>query len=181
MMNDHFTLEAQKEIHRRQAVVKRYNYLWKEMLDLEKEVLKSMGEDNPITETIQLVCTHMMNGSIELDDAMYENLPVQNRIEGTTLNQLMDVLTMIKTSGPRNAEETKNATASASALIAKAYEVEKNTISDIWVRRLDLPGQTRGFNELVFEWLSGKPDRLRQVIKAHVEETLRSKVDKFFQ
>jgi len=180
-MNDHFTLEAQNEIRQREAVVKRYNYLWKEMLNLEKHVLKSMGEDNPITESIQLVCTHMMNGSIELDDALYENLPTQNQIEETTLNQLLDVLTMIKTSGPRSFEETRSATASSSALIARAYGIEKQTICDIWVRRLDLPGQTRGFNELVFEWLSGKPDRLRQVIKAHVGEILRSKVNIFFQ
>jgi len=99
-MNGNFTQDAQIELQRRQAVFKRYNYLWEEMLDLEKEVLRTRGEDDPITETIQMVATHMMNGNIELEDALYERLPSKNRIEETTLNQLFDVLTIIKTSGP---------------------------------------------------------------------------------
>ena len=179
-MNGNFTQDAQRELQRRQAVFKRYNYLWEEMLDLEKEVLRTRGEDDPITETIQMVATHMMNGNIELEDALYERLPSKNRIEETTLNQLLDVLTIIKTSGPRDIDETRRTTAHASSLIAKAYGIEKNTIFDIWVRRLNLPGQTREFNELVFEWLTGRSDRLRQVIKAHVCESLRLAVDEFF-
>jgi hypothetical protein len=179
-MNGNLTQDAQKEVQRRQAVFKRYNYLWGEMLDLEKEVLTTMGEDNPITETIQMVCTHMMNGNIELEDALYEKLPTQNQIEETTLNQLLDVLTMIKTSGPRSFDETRSATASSSALIARAYGVEKQTICDIWVRRLDLPSQTKEFNELVFEWLSGKPDKLCQVIKIHIDVRLHPKINEFF-
>jgi hypothetical protein len=180
-MSGHFTHEAEKAVLRRKAVVNRFNSLYGEMEDLEKEVLKSMPEATSIVEAIQLVCTHLMNGNIDIEASLYENLPEQNRIEETTLKQLLDVLTMIKSCGPRSVEETRSATSFASSLIAKSYGIEKNTIYDIWVRRLGLPGQTRGFNELVFEWLTGKSDRLCQVVKAHVEEALHSKINDFFR
>lgn len=80
----------------------------------------------------------------------------------------------------RKSEETRSATSFASSLVAKTHGVERNTVYDIWVRRLNLPGQTRGFNELVFEWLARKSDRLCQVIKVHVDEALHSKINDFF-
>jgi hypothetical protein len=180
-MSTHFTDVAEKAVFQRKAVLNRINQIWGELENLRSEVSDSMPEAESINEALDYGCTHMMNCSIEVEAALHENLPEQNRIEEATLEQLLSVLTMIRSCSPRSLEETRSATSFASSLTAKACGIERNTIYDIWVRRLNLPGQTRGFNEMVFEWLSRKPDRLRQVIKAHVDGSLHFKIDEFFR
>jgi hypothetical protein len=180
-MTAHFTQEAEKVIRDKEVVRDRFNRIWQELCILEKEVPKLIPKAPAIIDAIQLASTHMMNASIEIDEEIYENLPGQSRIEEATLSQLLDVLTMIKAYDPRNEKETKQAISYSAALIARSYGIEKNTIYDIWVRRLNLPGQTSGFNELVSEWLKGQPNRLCQVIKVHVQEALHSIVDDFFR
>ena len=180
-MNTQFTSVAEKAVLQRKAVLNRINAIWGELEKLRTEVSDSMPEAEYINETLDYGCTHMMNCSIDVQAALYENLPEQNRIEKTTLDQLLSVLTTIKSYDPRNMEEAKQATTFASSLVANTCGVERNTICDIWVRRLNLPGQTRSFNELVYEWQRGNPDRLREIIKAHVDKSLYSQIDDFFR
>lgn len=193
-MSTHFTGVAEKAVLQRKAVLNKINQTWGELEKLEKEVLKSIPEDTSIVDAIQYACVYMMNANIALEASLEEDSPQtrkaspaqvfrvgRNRIEEATLDQLLSVLTTIKSWDPPNAEETKRATSFASSLVAKTCGIEKNTISDIWVERLNLPGKTRQFHGLVFEWLSGKPDRLCQVIKSHVDEALHSKINDFFR
>jgi len=193
-MSTHFTVVAEKAVLQRKAVLNKINQIWGELEKLEKEVLKSIPEDTSIVDAIQYACVYMMNANIALEASLEEDSPQarkaspaqvfrvgRNRIEEATLDQLLSVLTTIKSWDPQNAEETKSATSFASSLVAKACGIEKNTISDIWVERLNLPDKTRQFHGLAFEWLSGKPDRLCQVIKAHVDEALHSKINDFFR
>ena len=180
-MSAHFTAVAEKAVFQRKSALNNINQIWGELEKLRGEVSASMPEADSIIEALDFGCTHLMNCSIDVEASLYENLPEQNRIEEVTLDQLLSVLTTIKSYGPRSVEETRSATSFASSLVANTYGIERNTAYDIWVRRLNLPGQTRGFNELVFEWLTRKSDRLWQVIKAHVDEALHSKINDFFR
>lgn len=180
-MSAHFTAVAEKTVLQRRSVLNRINHIWGELEKLRGEVSESMPEAASIIESLDYGCTHLMNCSIDVEASLYENLPEQNRIEEATLDQLLSVLTTIRSCSPRSVEETRRARIFGSSLVAKSREKEQNTISDLWVRRLNLSGQTREFDELVFEWLTKKADRLCQVIKAHVDEAFHAKIDEVFR
>ena len=176
------------EIRTREMVCEKYRTIYTMALDLEKETMEVLGDNHPITEEISLVCTHMMNGDIGIED--YLNLeipsgnhfePETNHLELDTLKQVFQVLESINLSGPRNRGEIRSACSNAAKMTAKSHGIERNTVADIWIRRLGLEKKTEGFIDLVEKWLNGDDSELKRVLKSHTHYGLHGLIDAFFE
>jgi hypothetical protein len=57
----------------------------------------------------------------------------------------------------------------AISVVAGRYHVHPNTIADGFIRRLRPQiGSTSDFDSAVYDWLSGRPERLRNALLSHI-------------
>jgi hypothetical protein len=170
------------KIRTREMIYEKYGNIYRLALDLEKETMKLLGDDHPITDEISLVCTHMMNGDIGIEDYLYSDVQGCNQLELETLKQVFQVLESIDWSGAKNREEIRSACNNAAKLTAKSLGIKRNTVADIWVRRLGLPKKTEGFLDLVEDWLTNGDDSgLKGILKSHTPYSMHQLIDGFFK
>jgi hypothetical protein len=201
-MNTYSNSFYENEIRTRQMIYEKYRTLFRETEALEKEAIKKLGENDPIAEELSTVWIHMMNGDISIEKYLQSNVPGYRKallnsfkieegpclnapgggkFEFKTLKQIFQVLESIKWSGAQNRAEIRSACSSAAKLTAKSYGIERNTVADIWVRRLSLEKKTAGFISLVEEWLAGDASGLKRVLKSHTHNSLHGLIDAFFK
>jgi hypothetical protein len=150
---------------------------WRNLESLEKEVLRSFGPDDPVSETIGSACICLMNADIELED--YPDREInRNLLEATTLDQIFDTLDLIRGEAPGSHYDLIDATARAFKTSENFYNVHRNTIRDACTRRLQL--NVGEFRELVRKWLNGDPSGLKAILKSHTPEHYHSEIDRFF-
>jgi hypothetical protein len=176
--NDNFSEQA---IRTRQAIYKKYRTLFRETEALEKDAIRELGESHPIAEELSTVWIHMMNGESSIEKSLYSNIPGCSKFEFKTLKQLFQVLESIKWSGAQNRAEIRSACSSSAKLTAKSHGRKRNTVADIWVRRLGLEKKTAGFIDLVEGWLNGDASGLKRVLKCHTYNSLHGLIDAFFK
>jgi hypothetical protein len=201
-MNTYSNGFFEDDIWARQMIYEKYKTIYRMAEALEKETKKMLGDSHPISEEISLVCTHVMNGDISIEESLHSNVPGRNKaelnsfkieenlysnaprcgkLEFETLKQIFQALESIKWSGARNRAEIRNACSAAAKIVAKSHGIERNTVADIWVRRLGLEKKTEGFIDLVEEWLNGDASGLKRALKSHTHESLHGLIDAFFK
>ena len=168
-------------VRTRQAIYAKYEKIYRLAEALEKETIAKLGGSHPITEELGFVCVHLMNGDFEIKENLYAELPGSNKLESGTLKQVFDVLNSIWWSGARSRWEIRSACCDATKMVAKSHGVERNTVADLWVRRLGLEKKTEGFIALVEAWLNGDASGLEQALKGHTHERLHDSIDGFFR
>jgi hypothetical protein len=150
---------------------------WRNLESLEKEVIRSFGPDDSVSENIGSACIYLMNADIELKD--YPDREInRNLLEATTLDQIFDTLDLIRGEGPISHYDLIDATARAFKTSENFYTVHQNTIRDACTRRLQL--NIGEFRELVKKWLNGDPSGLKAVLKNHTPEHYHSEITAFF-
>lgn len=158
----------------KRELCKKAKRCFQEMEKLEETAKKLYGEEHPAFDTLGIATTWMMNACHEVE----ETLP---KLKESTLQQLFDLLSSIKLSGPSDRSEIETAYHIAVRNVSKSWNKERNTIADICVRRLDLNGKTEEFIDLVEEWiLEGDDSKLKKAIKANTDFSLFAQVDSFF-
>jgi hypothetical protein len=143
---------------------------------ISKSAKKVLGEDNPILESIEIACVHLMNACIEIEENLNQNSG--NKIEKATLAQIIDVLTRIEWAGPKNRNELISAFQKAVAEVGKFNGVERNTIADACTRRLQL--NRDGFLDLVESWIAGDYKALERILKSHCNIEIHQLIQDFF-
>jgi hypothetical protein len=169
------------ELRTREMVYEKFKAIYTMALDLEKETMEALGDDHPITEEISLVCTHIMNGDIGIEDSLYLDVRGCNHLELETLEQAFQVLESIRWSGAKNRAEIRSACSAGAKMTADSYGIERNTVADIWIRRLGLEKKTEGFLDLVEEWMNGDTSGLKRVLKSHTHPSMHALIDGFFE
>jgi hypothetical protein len=180
-MNDYSNNFSEQEIRTGQTIYKKFRTLYRETEALEKKAARELGENHPITDELGTASVNMMNGDISIEKCLQSNVPGCNQLEFETLKQLFQVLESIRWSGARGRAEIKTALSSAAKLTAKAHGIERNTVADIWVRRLGLEKKTEGFISLVKDWLAGDPSGLKRALKRHAYSSRHGLIDSFFE
>jgi len=99
-------------------------------------------------------------------------------LENTTLDQIFDVLSLIRGESPESRYGLIDASNRAFLTTAKFYDIHRNTIADACTRRLQL--DIEEFRRLVSKWLSGDPLELMKVLKGHTSEHYHAEIDSFF-
>ena len=118
-----------------------------------------------------------MNADIELED--YPDREINhNTIEDATLDQIFDVLCLIKGENPESHYDLIDATPRAFKTSEKFYGVHENTIRDACTRRLQL--NISQFRALVKKWVNGDSSGIKAVLKSHTPEHYHSEIDRFF-
>ena len=65
--------------------------VWINLECLEKEVIRSFGHDDPISENIGYACVYLMNANIEIEEN--PNIEINlNMLEDITLDQIFSIL-----------------------------------------------------------------------------------------
>ena len=158
-------------------LVKSIKSAWRNLESLEKEVISSFGQDDPVSENIGCACIYLMNADIELAD--YPDREINhNLLEDATLDQIFDVLNLIRGEGPESHYDLIDASQRAFITSVKFYSVHRNTIADACTRRLQL--NISEFRELVKKWLNGDSSGIKAVLKSHTPEHYHSEIDRFF-
>jgi hypothetical protein len=151
--------------------------VWINLECLEKEVIRSFGHDDPISENIGYACVYLMNANIEIEEN--PNIEINlNMLEDITLDQIFDVLNLIRGEAPESQPSIAEAARRAFLTSSKFYGVHRNTIADACTRRLQL--KLAGFLELVQKWLNGDSSGPKAVLKSHTPEHYQSEIDRFF-
>ena len=164
----------QRQAH---ELVKSIKSAWRNLESLEKEVISSFGQDDPVSENIGYACTYLMNADIELED--YPDREINhNLLEDATLDQIFDVLSVIRGENPESHYDLIDATPRAFKTSEKFYNVHENTIRDACTRRLQL--NISEFRELVKKWLNGDSSGLKAILKSHTPEHYHAEIDRFF-
>jgi hypothetical protein len=150
---------------------------WRNLESLEKEVISSFGQDDPVSENIGCACIYLMNADIELAD--YPDREINhNLLEDATLDQIFDVLNLIRGENPESHYDLIDATPRAFKTSEKFYNVHENTIRDACTRRLQL--NISEFRELVKKWLNGDSSGIKAVLKSHTPGHYHTEIDRFF-
>ena len=150
---------------------------WRNLESLEKEVIRSFGPDDPVSENVGSACIYLMNADIELED--YPDREINhNTIEDATLDQIFDVLCLIRGENPESHYDLIDATPRAFKTSGKFYNVHESTIRDACTRRLQL--NINEFRELVQKWLNNDSSGLKAILKSHTPEQYHSEIDSFF-
>ncbi len=168
-------------IRTRQMIYEKYKKIYRMAEELEKETISKLGDSHPVSENLGFVCVHLMNGDYSIEENLYDDLPECNKLEPNTLKQAFDVLNSIWWSGARTRPEIRNACCTGAKMAAKSDGKDRNTVSDIWRRRLGLEKKTEGFIDLVEKWLNGDASGLKQALKSHTHRSLHGLIDKFFR
>ena len=156
------------------------NSVWQIVESLEKKSMKSFGEDDPMTKTLGFACVHMMNASFEIKERVSEST---NKLKPKTVGQLLEILNIIKWSGPEHRYEINNAFQTAVKNVRTKYKKRRNTMADLCVRRLGFTGDgaTDKFINLVEDWLLKNGSALNEHIKKHTHDYQHKKIDDFFE
>jgi hypothetical protein len=169
-------LEARKELFNK--VTKAYE----DFVKIEKESDRLFGLDHPAVQEIGYAATYLMNAHLTLQDSLDTDIPGCNQFTRNSLEQIFDLLRSIKWAGPGSRREIKEAYSTAAKNVAASYGVEKQTISDIPIRRLGLDRKTNGFIDLLEKWLLyDNPSELIRIIKIHAKEKWHGLIDDFFK
>lgn len=142
---------------------------------IEKSSKEILPEDSQILETIGYACVHMMNACGDLEQDIYES---SNKLEPSTVEQVLDVLSRIEGMLPKNRGALITAFQIVVVDVANCHGVLRNTIADACTRRLQLDRD--GFLDLVDEWLSGYSRNLELTFKAHCNPREQAVVVDFF-
>jgi len=163
----------------REGFLQDINSVWRTIEILEKNSKATLGETDPMTETLGFAAVHMMNASIDIGEQISENT---NKLSHRSITQLLEVLSIIKWSGPKHSGETREAYQTAVEKISSKYRVDRKTIDDLCVRRLGFIGQgsTDQFRNLVEDWLLKNGTSLSKLIKKHTYKSQYQRIDKFF-
>jgi hypothetical protein len=201
-MDDYRDNFFEQEIRIGQMIYEKFKTLYRETEALEKKAARELGEDHPITEELGTQSVHKMNGDFRIEEilnskvpgyrrakpniyrvkeSLHVNAPRCGKLKPETLKQAFQVLESIKWSGARSRPEIRNELNNAAKLTAKAYGIERNTVADIWVRRLGLGKKTAGFISLLKDWRAGDASGLKRVLKRHTDSSLHGLIDAFFK
>ena len=82
-------------------LVKSIRSAWRNLENLEKEAIRFFGEDDPVFENIGYACTYLMNADIEMEGNEDREINC-NMLEETTLDQIFDVLNLIRGEDPES-------------------------------------------------------------------------------
>ncbi|MBW2597867.1 MAG: hypothetical protein JRC55_04320 [Deltaproteobacteria bacterium] len=166
-----------------QDILQEIGNAWEYIGRVEKAAQKILNENNPVLESIGFAWVHMMNAYIEIEDNLAQGSG--NKLEPKTLAQIIDVLTRIKWTGPKNWHELVEAYQKVVREVAKFNGIFYDTIADACTRRLRLNKKDDfgrdDFLELVEKWLVGEPGPLKLVLKAHCNTPEHRIIDDFFQ
>lgn len=164
----------------RQKILCDINSVWRFVETLEKQCREMLGETDPMAESLGFAATHMMNASCEIEEHVAE---CANQLTPESLTKLLEVLSIIRWSGPKCHRETREAYHAALKNVQSKYKLEINTVADLCVRRLGLvgDGSTDQFLSLVEGWLFKEGDGLCKVIKEHTRGHQYQKIDEFFK
>jgi len=164
----------------REAIFNDVNSVWQIVESLEKKSIKSFGEHDPMTKTLGFACVHMMNTSSEIEERVSESI---NKLKPESVDQLLEILSIIRWSGPENRYEINNSFQTAVKNVRTKYKKRRNTMADLCVRRLGFTGDgaTDGFISLVEDWLLKDGSALKRHIKKHTHDHQHKKIDNFFE
>jgi len=158
------------------ALYERISQFYWEINSIEKQAQQIYGEDDETVDAIGFAAVYVMNAMHQVEETM------QNpKIGKQTLRQALDVLLAIKLSSGRNRIEIENAYHHAVRNVAASYGITRNTVADIFIRRLGLIDKTEGFIDLVEQWImEGDGSKLKKTLKAYTDERLHNEIDVFF-
>lgn len=129
-----------------------------------------------MTENIGTLCVHLMNATHAIDSRISE---CTNKLTQRSLDQLIDVLNYVKWTESNNLSQIKASFHSAVNDIAHKYNIERNTIADLCVRRLGL-SSTGQFTNLLEAWLLNGSSTIVGIIKKHANYHQHIVIDEFF-
>lgn len=163
----------------RQDILNGVNKVWQEIDALEKLSQKTFGEEDPMTNSIGLIWVHLMNASIEIEEQISKS---NGKLSPKSVDQLLEILSSIRWSDPTNRNEIRAAYQKAVRDVGAKYSIERNTMSDLCVRRLGYAGRgaTEKFIDLVEDWLLKGGVALQNHIKKHTFNHQYQKIDEFF-
>lgn len=174
-------MENQREskYQKTNEVLKRVNLAWKKLDEIEKETEEIFGYEHLATESIGFAAVHLMNAVMEIEDRLAILI---NKLSGKSINQIMDVIFMIKYSGANNIYKVQEVFQNALECVSKKYQIERNTVADLCTRRLGFTGAgaTDNFLHLVANWLFKNDESLKMLIKKHSAQTMHQKIEEFF-
>lgn len=175
-MDDLSNSYSDTKISGRQGIFMELAEIWNRGERLAKEARELLGGNDPICENLEYANVGMMNAYFEIEDCVQK--ACSNKLQPTTIGQILDVLNRIKYTGINSMQELIEAFQKAVYDVGKSQRKERNTIADACCRRLQLNRDK--FLDLVERWLTGDPNALIHILKVHTSWSIHNVIDDFF-
>ena len=145
----------------------------------EQPPKKTLGDAEPKTNNLDIARADSMNTSSEIEEQFSKSI---NKLNPESVNQLLEVLSIIRRSSPRHRFEILMAYQKAVKDVSAKHNINRTSIADLCTRRLGSTGKGARFKfvDLIEDWLMKGGVALQSRIKTHTYDHQHQKIAEFF-